>query len=459
MTDTQLKPYRRGVCPGAGSAMESGDGLLSRVRIPGGRLKSSQLAVLAALAERWAQPMLELTSRGNVQIRGLDDQGDAQATAALIHHKLAVAPASAEAVRNVLSTPAADLDATALADPWPIAHALDQAFIADTELWALPNKFRIVVDGGGATGLANKPADIRADAVATAEGLRYRLALAGTACSAQALGNCHPEHAATALLALARCFAKLNGRLQQPARGLAEILPRTGIAPFQNACGTLERASVLTRQPHSAILGAQPGWFGSAVPFGRLTVDAAFNLANLAEQKGNGELRLTPWRQVLLPDASPDVASTLQALGLITSYGDSRLSLTACPGAPACLSGSTATRDDALAWASALPQLFDGELAVHVSGCGKGCARPQASPLTLTARNGRYDLILNDRADPLHEENRVLSGLAPGEVIPALRRLADSVNQQRRSGEPLKQVVERLDKTLVWTSSLTSSAN
>lgn len=442
MTDTQSKYSVRGACPGAGSSMVTGDGLLSRVRIPGGRLKASQLRVLAKLVDQWAQPVLELTGRGNIQIRGLAPNGDAQMTAALIEHKLAAAPAAAEAVRNVLSTPAADLDPTALIDPWPIAQALEQALLGDESFWALPGKFRIVVDGGGATGLAQQAADIRADAVATADGgIGYRLALAGNALTAHPLGNCRPDQVTAAVLALTRRFMQLSS---PPSPRLADVLATAGIAAFRPVCGALTRLSVPANYPSLAILGAKPGWFGAALPFGQLTTDTAIQLATLAERKAKGELRITPWRQVLLPGAEANVAPTLQELGLITAYGDPRLSMNVCPGAPACLSGSTPTRDHALAWVDAVPELFDGERVIHVSGCGKGCARPMASPLTLTARNGRYDLILNDRADPQREENCALRGLTFEEVVPALRMLAATLKQQRRPGESLTQVIERL---------------
>ena len=38
------------------------------------------------------------------------------------------------------------------------------------------------------------------------------------------------------------------------------------------------------------------------------------------------------------------------------------------------------------------------ETIVHVSGCEKGCAHPAAAPVTLVARNGSYDLVLNGTA-------------------------------------------------------------
>lgn len=436
--------YRRGACPGAGSAMATGDGLLTRMRLPGGRLSAQHLQLITALADRWGQSFLELTSRGNIQIRGLSPDGDAEVTQALRDNLLAATPAAAESTRNVLSTPAADIDTSALADPWPIAQALERALLADSALWALPGKFRFVIDGGGATTLASQSADIRADAVSTPHGTVYRLALAGTATSAHALGECPSEQVAAKLLALAHCALELNARLVTPAFNIGGLIAKTGLSPFEHACAPLTPPSPPCTQHRFGIVGAQPGWIGAAVPLGQLATEAAYELAELALREGNGELRFTPWRQVLLPQAKADIAPVLQQLGLITAEGDPRLSLTACPGAPACQSGTTATRSDGLAWAKALPELFDGELAVHISGCPKGCARPQASPLTLTARDGHYDLIINDQADPLREANHLIRNLATTAVLPALRRLSDELLRRRRTGEKLEQVLARM---------------
>ena len=47
------------------------DGGLVRVRVPGGMLSASQFAALLAASTRHSDGSLELTSRGNVQLRGL----------------------------------------------------------------------------------------------------------------------------------------------------------------------------------------------------------------------------------------------------------------------------------------------------------------------------------------------------------------------------------------------------
>src|SRR5690606_3090387 len=58
-------------CPGALRLHDADDGALARVRIPGGVLTVEQAAALGDAARRLGDGDLHLTSRGNVQLRGL----------------------------------------------------------------------------------------------------------------------------------------------------------------------------------------------------------------------------------------------------------------------------------------------------------------------------------------------------------------------------------------------------
>jgi len=63
-------------CPSAGLPMASGDGLISRLRLPTGCITNRQLESLADRAEQFGHGVLELTNRGNLQVRGLNESSD-----------------------------------------------------------------------------------------------------------------------------------------------------------------------------------------------------------------------------------------------------------------------------------------------------------------------------------------------------------------------------------------------
>ena len=154
----------RGWCPGALRPMQSGDGLIVRLR-PRGHLTPAQLLAIAALAERHGNGLIDLTRRANIQMRGVEGESLPALWAALAELDLLDAGAEAEAVRNVLSSPLAGIDKSELLDPRPLVASLESALAHRSELWALPAKFCFVVDGGGALSLDEERADIRLLAV------------------------------------------------------------------------------------------------------------------------------------------------------------------------------------------------------------------------------------------------------------------------------------------------------
>ena len=60
-------------CPGVLRPFAAADGAIVRLRVPGGRVSSHDLVTVCDLAERFGQPFVQLTSRGNLQLRGLDE--------------------------------------------------------------------------------------------------------------------------------------------------------------------------------------------------------------------------------------------------------------------------------------------------------------------------------------------------------------------------------------------------
>ncbi|MBK3736627.1 precorrin-3B synthase, partial [Azospirillum brasilense] len=157
-------PRRRGMCPGVLAPMEVGDGLLVRVRVPAGVLPAASATRIAELGRRYGNGLVDLSHRGNLQLRGVAAADMAALVAELRALGYVSEDAESEAVRNVLTSPTAGLDGRAVLDVRPYALALDARLAADRDLHRLPPKFGWLVDGGGQATLFDSSTDVRFDA-------------------------------------------------------------------------------------------------------------------------------------------------------------------------------------------------------------------------------------------------------------------------------------------------------
>jgi precorrin-3B synthase len=152
------REMRRGWCPGMLRPMETGDGLLVRLHPWSGTLTASQAGAIADAARRFGNGLLDISSRGNVQIRGVTADSHAALVAHLSAAGLADGVRPDAPYRLCLTSPLAGMDASDLID----ASALAERIEAETSALAgLPAKVSIVVDGGGAMPLDGIDADLR----------------------------------------------------------------------------------------------------------------------------------------------------------------------------------------------------------------------------------------------------------------------------------------------------------
>lgn len=381
-------PAIRGWCPGAHRPMQSGDGLVVRVRPPLGRLTGDQARGLAAAARAFGNGLIHLTNRANLQLRGVTEAGHAPLLVALARLGLLDDDPSAEGRRNIVVDPFRGRSAD---DPQTqIASALTEG-LRRPEFAALPSKFGFVVDTGPARQLAEVSGDIRIEAAK--DRLIVRADGYGTGREAQG-----PRDAAALAFDLARWFIA-SGGVGPDGRGrMARHLANGTGLPSGLVGASVPNPAATPRQP-----GPVPGGLLVAAAFGQLGPADLEALADL----GSPVLRITPWRMVFLPGVY-DPAVFAGHRTLLTDRSDPLLRVDACIGLPACPQASVETRAMARDVASSLPS----GVRLHVSGCAKGCARPKSADITMVGREGRFDLVRNGA--PWDEPARV--GLAPGKV-------------------------------------------
>ena len=381
-------PEIKGWCPGARTPMTSGDGLVVRLRPPLARLQADEVTAIADLADRYGSGMAEVTNRANLQLRGIGEDSYPDLLDALNAHGLVGADADIEGRMNIVLDP---FHEGAESPTARIAASLAEG-LSDPAFAGLPSKFGFTIDPGPRRRLSGVSGDIRVEGagdglIVRADGAPFGRPVAGEA------------EAVAAALDLARWFLA-SGGVGADGRGrMARHLAAGAVLPDH-----LSGTEAPNGADDAPVPGPAAGGLLVAAEFGAFTSDA---LRALARAAAGGEVRLTPWRMVILPGVSD--AGALADAGLILNADDPRLRVAACTGAPGCPQASVETRALARRLAEHLPA---GQF-LHVSGCSKGCAHPRAADLTLVGRGGRFDLVPGGAPWDAPEA----AGLSPADVL------------------------------------------
>jgi precorrin-3B synthase len=389
-------PQRRGACPGLSAPMQTGDGLLVRI-LPAGTMSLAAFAALCMAAREHGNGVIEITSRGNIQVRGLSAGSAPQFAAAV-----AALDIAAEDGVPVLCNALAGLGAEEIFDTTSLADELRRAMAQHAFASKLSPKVSIVIDGGGAPSLEAVTADIRLHAQAANGDVAIRISVGGDEARATELGHVTPAHAVEATLRLLDVIARGGGEAR--AR---DSLAAEGKRAFQSAvAGFL--VSVRPGEPRDepkAAIAPHPLRNGKiacgiGLAFGHAEADSLERLIEAARAAGASGLRTAPGRALLAIGLTPRTETTFSSaaehLGFIVRADDPRRNVVACAGAPICASAYIASRALAPAIAAtAAPQLGS---TIHISGCAKGCAHAAAAALTVVGTPAGCALVADGSA-------------------------------------------------------------
>lgn len=346
----------KGWCPGAYRPMMSGDGLIARIRPRLGQLTAEQVLGLCDISRSDGNGIIDLTSRANLQMRGMSDANHNRVLNRLADLDLLDADPVTEAKRNIVTHP--------LWQPGGLTERLHNDILANLPaLPDLPAKMGMALDTGPMPMLGSASADFRFEQGADGSLiLRADGSVRGWAVDA--------DDAPRALIEMAHWFCATGGA---NAGRMAHHLLATALPEDWRTHPARPQTNPLQagRLDHAQIFGA---------PFGSLKARA---LAALMTDTNATALRCTPWRLFLLEGAE----TVDKHHGFVSDPDDPILRAHACPGAPACTSATVETRKIARILAPRHPE------GLHVSGCTKGCAHPRPARLTLVGNDGAYDLV------------------------------------------------------------------
>ncbi|MER5893684.1 cobalamin biosynthesis protein CobG [Streptomyces sp. NPDC001876] len=397
MPPSALPPRSPGgdACPGTLRLHRADDGALARVRLPGGVLTVARANALGEAAVRLGDGELHLTSRGNVQLRGLDPDCGAE-LAGLLGRAGLLPSERHERIRNIVASPLAGLDGLGAAEVEVWLAGLDRLLCGSDRATALSGRFLFALDDGrgdvdalGAdlTLLARDDGDAMLRVGDTDTVLRIPASQGPRAAllAAEAFLDAAPDTGAWRVKDLPCGAAAL-------VDDVVRRLRRTGTAVSEDR----------HPRPHASLppaLGAVRGGrrdvaLSVGVPLGRLDPDQ-WRLLSSA-----GELRLTPWRGVVVTGVAPDHADELLAAlaeaGLITGPGSPWAGVGACIGRPGCAKSLADVRAEA--GAAVGPA---GRLPVYWSGCERRCGHPHGEWIDVVATpdGHRISHVTGDRSD------------------------------------------------------------
>ena len=470
-----------------------------RVAIPYGTLSAAQMRQLAMIAERWDKGYGHFTTRQNIQfnwprLRDVPDMLDALADVGM--HAVQT---SGNTIRNVTADHFAGAAADEIEDPRPYAELLRQWSTDHPEFQFLPRKFKIAVTGSSADRAVTKAHDIGLRIVSHGGEIGFQLIVGGGLGRTPMIGRIIREYLpASDLLPyveaivstynlLGRRDNKYKARIKIAVhevglerirelveRRFVELRPHfSGIdqellagikAQFKmpalaDASVTRFERSIFSdpifrawtdtnltehRAPDHAIVTVSLKAHG--VTPGDATASQMRVLADIAEEFGYGELRVSHEQNIILPHVHKsslvEIHARLKDAGLATANVGLISDIIACPGMDYC-SLATARSIPVAQW---IATRFDelklehdiGPLKIKISGCINACGHHHVGHIGILGLDragvenyqitlggdGSEDAVIGDRTGP---------GFSSDQIVPAIERIVYAYLDLRES--------------------------
>ncbi len=414
------------------------DSYMCRLRIPNGVVKHWQLSGLADLAVRYGGGYSHVTTRANFQIREIEPKNAIALLEEIQDLGLCSRGAGADNIRNVTGTPTAGIDPQELLDTRPYAREWHFHILNERGLYGLPRKFNVAFDGAGTIPVLEDTNDIGFQAVEVKDGFGvepgvwFKLALGGITGHKDFARDTgvivKPADATKVADAIVRVFSAHGDRTNRNKARMKYVLDDMG---FDKYLALVEEklGSKLVRVPgvalatrpafdRSAHIGAhrqkQNGlhWLGVVLPVGKLTAAQMCGIAAIAQQMGDGDIRLTVWQNLLIsgiPAGKLQAAeAAIEKLGLTTKASSIRAGLVACTGNIGCRFAASDTKrhaEEIARWCEARVEL-DGPVNIHLTGCHHSCAQHYIGDIGLLA----CKVQVSEDADPVEGYHILVGG-------------------------------------------------
>jgi ferredoxin-nitrite reductase len=425
------------------------DSFMLRLRVPGAILSSHQLRGVAAIAGGLGSGRVDITTRSNLQVRQFQPKDIVGVLNKVRALGMSSMGSGADNIRNITASPITGVDPTELYDVSPLADGMSNYIFNSRDMYGLPRKFNIAFDNGGAISVLADTNDIGFIAVQVKDeqsvppGIYFRALLCGITGHKQFASDCgillRPDQTVAVAAAMVRVFSENGDRTDRKKARLKYLVDRWGVEKFiseteKRLAFPLIRVPAEACEPRhpidrSAHIGVHPQsqrglhYIGVSIPVGQLPVAQANALAEIAERYGSGEVRLTVWQNLIIPNvssASLEAATEeINAAGLHIEAGTVLSGTVACTGNKGCRYAASDTKSHAVALATQLDHHFKIQqpINLHVTGCPHSCAQHYIGDIGLmgvkVGGDEGYQVVVGGGSDQDQSLAR--------ELIPAIR--------------------------------------
>ncbi|MBW3636696.1 MAG: nitrite/sulfite reductase, partial [Armatimonadetes bacterium] len=454
---------------------------MMRLKIAGGHVSNAQLRGVAKIARLYADGIADITTRMTYQIHWLTIENMPAVMDELEQIGLGVKKgmfgACGDICRNIVSSPLTNIEREQVIDPTSFFIEANQFFSSTPEYADLPRKFKVAIVGHRA-GAQCEINDLSFYGVQRSDGSTgYGVMIGGGLSTephiAQDLGVfVKPEEGMKVMEALIRIYRDHGYRKSRKHARVKFLVADWGAAKYleetERVLGySLEKAESIPQnvKGYEDHYGIHPqmqdglSYIGVPVIGGRVTSDQWDAIADIAQEYGDGTVRLTVMQSFYIPNVktenAPAAVARLDAIGLPVEVSAVRSGMVACTGIQYCNLAVAETKNramDVVNWLDVNMKFSEAEhLRVNLNGCPNSCGQHWIADIGFQGAIKKvdgvqkefFDVFLGGQLGSDARFNRRVKKIPAEEVPMAVKKLSEAYSAQKQGDESFADWVAR----------------
>ena len=456
-----------------------------RVRIPGGQLSSEQLGVIGGISTEFGRDVADITDRQNVQLHWIRIEDVPEIWRRLESVGLSTTEACGDTPRNMLGCPLAGIAADEVIDATPHLLETNVRYAGDPAFSNLPRKFKTAVSGCRTQCTVHEINDVSFVGVESLDGAALFDVWVGGGLSTNPKlavrlgGHVTPERVPEVWAGVASVFRDYGYRRSRTRARLKFLVADWGAEEFRRVLeseylsaplidGEAPPLPAAGSRDHVGVHRQHDGryYVGAAPSVGRISGGVLTQLADLADEYGEGRIRTTVEQKVAVLDVPEhrvgELVAELRVIGLEAEPSVFRSGTMACTGIEFCKLAIVETKGLGTSLTAELEKRlpgFDTPVTINVNGCPNSCARFQLADIGLKGSivDGEEGFQVHlgghlaSSADDSAGFGRKLRGLkvTSRELPDYVERVLRNYESGRADGESFASWVVRADEALV----------